>query len=100
MAELSVFWNLVTLVVPAVVILTTLFGLLARGDPKPGGVALFLRVGVVGFLIGAIVWYLIERTALWTGRPDAVVNGYRGLVGGSILLLLLGVFGAVLKKKH
>ena len=93
-------WTLVTLVVPAVVILTTLFGLLARGDPKPGGVALFLRVGVVGLLLGGIVWYLVERTALWTGRPDFVVNAYRGLIGGALLLIVMGGFGAVLKKKH
>lgn len=99
MAELSALMNLITLVVPALVILTTLFGLLARGDPKPGGVALFLRVGVVGFLLGAITWYLVERTALWTGRPGAVVNAYRGLVAGSLLLIAIGVFGAFLKRK-
>jgi hypothetical protein len=29
--------TIIQLVVPAVVVLATLFGLLARGDPKPGG---------------------------------------------------------------
>ena len=100
MAEASVLWTLVSFIVPAVVVLTTLFGLLARGDPKPGGVALFLRVGVVGLLLGGIVWYLVERTALWTGRPDFVVNAYRGLVAGSMLLIAMGGFGAMLKKRQ
>jgi len=60
--------TLVELVVPAVVIFTTLFGLLARGNPKPGGVALFLRVGLAGLALAGAVFYLVEKTAALGGR--------------------------------
>jgi hypothetical protein len=92
--------TVVELVVPAVVIFTTLFGVLARGDPKPGGVALFARVGVVGLLLGGVVFFLVEKTSVITGRPEVVVNGYRGLIGGGLLLVVFAAFGMVLKKQR
>jgi hypothetical protein len=92
--------TIVELVLPALIIFTTLFGVLARGNPKPGGVALFARVGIVGLLLGAAVFFLVEKTSVITGRPEVVVNGYRGLVGGGVLLLLFAAFGMVLKKQR
>jgi hypothetical protein len=92
--------TLIELIVPALVVFTTLFGLLARGNPKPGGVALFLRVGIVGIALGAGLWYLVEKTAVLTGRPELAVNIYRGLGGGGILLAAMGVFGLVLQRQR
>jgi hypothetical protein len=91
--------TIVQLVLPALVIFTTLFGVLARGNPKPGGVALFARVGIAGLALGGAAFYLVEKTSVVTGRPELAVNAYRGLVGGGILLVLFAVFGAVLKRK-
>jgi hypothetical protein len=91
--------TIVELVVPAVVVFTTLFGLLARGDPKPGGVALFARVGVAGLVLGAAGFYLVEKTSALAGRPALAVNVYRGLGGGGALLLLFAIFGMMLKKR-
>jgi hypothetical protein len=91
--------TLVQMVLPALVVFTTLFGVLARGNPKPGGVALFARVGVAGLLLGAGLFYLVEKTSVLTGRPELVVNAYRGFLGGGALLLLFALFGAVLKRK-
>jgi hypothetical protein len=91
---------LVELIVPAVIVFTTLFGLLARGNPKPGGVALFLRVGLVGLALAAGLFYLVEKTAVLAGRPEVAVNIYRGLGGGGALLVAMAVFGMVLKKKE
>jgi len=92
--------TLVELTVPALIVFTTLFGLLARGNPKPGGVALFLRVGLVGFALGAALYYLVEKTAALGGRPEIAVNIYRGLGGGGILLVAMGLFGVVLQRQR
>ena len=86
-------------VLPALIVFFTLFGLLARGDPKPGGVALFLRVGLTGLVLGAALFFLVEKTAVLAGRPALAVNIYRGLVGGGLLLIAFAAFGAVLKRK-
>ena len=91
--------TLVQTVVPALVIFVTLFGLMARGDPKPGGVALFFRVGLVGLVLGAGLFFLVEKTAVVAGRPAIAVDIYRGLVGGGILLLAFAGFGQVLKRR-
>ena len=91
--------TLAELVVPAVVIFTTLFGLLARGNPRPGGVALFLRVGLVGLALAAAVFYLVEKTAALGGRPELAVNIYRGLGAGGAFLVVMALFGTVLKRK-
>lgn len=98
--------TVVQIVLPAVVLFTTLFGLLARGDPKPGGVALFLRVGLVGLVVGAALWLIAEKTGLLAGPAGKgdrlgafVVNASRGFVGGGLLLVAFAAFGAVLKRR-
>jgi hypothetical protein len=92
--------TLAELVVPAVVVFTTLFGLLARGTPKPGGVALFLRVGLVGVALGGALFYLVEKTAALGGRPQVAVNVYRGLAVGGALLIVMALFGVALKRRQ
>ena len=87
------------LVIPPLVVFTTLFGLLARGNPKPGGVALFLRVGLVGLALAAALFYLVEKTAVLAGRPEIAVNAYRGLAAGGALLVAFAVFGIALQKR-
>ena len=47
---------------PAIVVFTTLFGVMARGNPKPGGVALFLRVGLAGLALSLGLFYLVTKT--------------------------------------
>jgi hypothetical protein len=91
--------TLLQILLPAVFVFTTLFGLLARGNPKPGGVALFMRVGLAGLVLGGALYYLIEKTSVVAGHPDLAVNAARGLVGGGILLSLFAVFGMLLKRK-
>jgi hypothetical protein len=90
--------TLVEMVIPAVFVLTTLFGVLSRADPKPGGVALFLRVGLVGSGIGAAVWYAVWRAGVTGPFGDALRNGTMGLVAFGGLLVLMGAFGAILKR--
>jgi hypothetical protein len=92
--------TLIELVIPALVVTTTLFGVLARGNPRPGGVALFARVGIADVLLGAALFFVLEKTSVLTGHPPTVVNVYRGLVGGGVLLVLFAVFGVVLKKQR
>jgi hypothetical protein len=92
--------TLVELIVPALVVTTSLFGVLARGNPKPGGVALFARVGIADLVLGAVIFFVLEKTSVITGHPQMVVNIYRGLAGGGVLLILFAVFGVVLKKQR
>jgi len=93
--------TIVELVLPALILFTTLFGVLARGNPKPGGVALFARVGLVGLALGGAAFYVIEKTDLLPPPPpELAVNAYRGVVAGSVLLLLFAAFGVVLKRKQ
>jgi hypothetical protein len=91
--------TLAELVLPPLVVFTTLFGLLARGDPKPGGVSLFLRVGLCGLALAAGLFYLVEKTAVLAGRPEIAVNAYRGLGGGGVLLVAFAIFGMFLKQR-
>jgi len=91
--------TLAELVIPPLVVFTTLFGLLARGNPKPGGVALFLRVGLVGLALAAGLFYVVEKTSVPAGRPDIAVNAYRGLGIGGVLLVAMAVFGMFLQKR-
>ena len=91
--------TLAELVIPPLVVFTTLFGLLARGTPKPGGVSLFLRVGLVGLALAAGLFYLVEKTAVLAGRPAIAVNAYRGLGTGGVLLVAMAVFGLFLQKR-
>jgi hypothetical protein len=92
--------SIIEMVLPALVVFTTLFGVLARGNPKPGGVALFLRVGLVGLALGAALFFVVEKTAVIAGRPELALNIYRGLVGGGLLLVVFAVFGMVLKRER
>jgi hypothetical protein len=68
--------TVVQIVLPALLVFTTLFGLLARGNPRPGGVALFMRVGQLAVIVTA------------------------GFLGGGLLLVLFAAFGFVLKGKR
>jgi hypothetical protein len=92
--------TLLQVVLPAVVVFTTLFGLLSRGDPRPGGVALFWRVGLVGLGLGALLWYLTFQTSTLATMPDFVRNLYRGLLGGGFLLTGFAAIGSWLKNKQ
>lgn len=90
--------TLIEMIVPTVIVITTLFGLLARGDPKPGGVALFLRVGLVSLALAGGLFFLVEKTAALGGRPEIAVNVYRGLGIGGALLVIMAAFGTILKR--
>ena len=89
------------MVIPAVVVFTTLFGLLGRGNPPPGGVALFLRVGIAGLLLAAAVWYLAEKTYfIGAGWLNVATNLYIGLAAGGAFLVVMGAFGVLLKRQQ
>jgi hypothetical protein len=92
--------TIVELVLPPLIVFTTLFGVLARGNPKPGGVALFARVGIAGLVLGAALFFVVQKTSVFTGQPEVAVNAYRGFIGGGVLLVLFAAFGAVLKKQR
>ena len=106
LAEFALCWpevimsTLLQIVLPAVVIFTTLFGLLSRGDPRPGGVALFWRVGLVGLALGGVLWYLTFQTRALAELPAFVGNLYRGLLGGGVLLTGFAAVGSWLKGKQ
>ncbi|HZS39395.1 MAG TPA: hypothetical protein VFF06_21330 [Polyangia bacterium] len=88
------------IVLPAIVIFTTLFGLLSRGDPRPGGVALFWRVGLTGLALGGILFYVTFRTSAFANLPAFVSHLYYGLLIGGTLLTLFAAAGTALKKKE
>jgi hypothetical protein len=92
--------TILALTVPGAVVLITLFGLLARGNPKPGGVALFWRVGLVGLGLGAATWYLTAKSGLLPPLPDLVHLAYRGLLVGAAVIVVLAALGTALKRKH
>jgi hypothetical protein len=92
--------TLLQIVLPAVVVFTTLFGVLSRGDPKPGGVALFWRVGLAGLLLGGVLAYLTLRTSALAATPAFVRNLYLGLLVGGGLLSLFAALGTSLKNKR
>jgi len=90
------------IVIPAVVVFTTLFGLLGRGNPPPGGVALFLRVGLAGLALCGAIFYVLEATHL-LDQPavrQIATNAYRGLGVGGAVMVAMGIFGVVLKRKE
>jgi hypothetical protein len=92
--------TLVQIVLPALVVFTTLFGLLSRGDPRPGGVALFWRVGLTGLFAGAALWYLTFRTGALAATPAFVRDLYLGLLLGGGILTLFAALGTSLKNKR
>jgi hypothetical protein len=83
--------------VPSVVVFTTLFGLLARGNPRPGGVALFWRVGLTGLVVGLLG--LFAGSKVWEETPAFVVHACWGFVGLGVLCVAFAAFGSVLKKQ-
>jgi len=85
------------LLVPSVIVFTTLFGLLARGNPRPGGVALFWRVGLVGVALGVVG--LFAGSKLFEAPPSLAVNASWGFVGVGVLAVALAMFGSILKRK-
>ena len=84
--------------IPALLIVITLFGVLARGNPKPGGVALFWRVGLVGVGLGAGAWYVATQTAIGHSLPALVHDGYRGLLILAGLIVVVALVGSMLKR--
>jgi hypothetical protein len=92
--------TLLEVVLPAAVVFTTLFGLLSRGDPRPGGVALFWRVGLCGLGLGALLWYLTLRTSALAAMPEFVRNLYRGMLLGGLGLTLFAALGSSLKRQR
>ncbi len=91
--------TLLEVVLPAIIIFTTLFGLLSRGDPRPGGVALFWRVGLVGLALGGVLAYLTFKTSALVSMPGFVSHMYSGLIIGGGLLTLFAAAGTALKNK-
>jgi hypothetical protein len=51
-------------------------------------------------VLGGALFFLVEKTSVLTGHPEVLVNAYRGLVGGGVLLVLFAVFGLVLKRQR
>lgn len=92
--------TLFQVVVPAFLVFTMLFGLLSRGDPRPGGVALFWRVGIVGLLLGAVAWYLTVKLDLLASTPIFVQRLYQGLIIGGGFLTAFAAIGSALKKQR
>jgi hypothetical protein len=92
--------TILAMTVPGAVILITLFGLLARGNPKPGGVALFWRVGLVGLGLGFVTWYLSAKSGLLPPLPDVVHLAYRGLLIGAAAIVVLAALGSALKRQR
>ena len=94
-------WTLIQIVVPALVVLTTLFGAAGARQPQAGRRrAVLPRRASSGLILAGALFYLVEKTAVLAGRPELVVNAYRGIGGGSALLLLMAAFGVALKRKQ
>jgi hypothetical protein len=86
------------LVLPSVVVYTLLFGLLSRGSPRPGGVALFWRVGLVGCALGAALWYLTVKTSALVSLPEFVRVAWYGLLLAGAVLTAFAALGTALKR--
>ena len=92
--------TILAMIIPAAVVLITLFGILARGNPKPGGVALFWRVGLVGLGLGFAVWYLTAKSRLLPAVPDAVHQADTGLLVGASTIVVIAALGSALKRQR
>jgi len=92
--------TILAMTIPGAVVLITLFGLLARGNPKPGGVALFWRVGLVGLGLGFAVWYLTAKSGLLPSLPTAVHDANTGLLVGSAAIVVIAALGSALKRQR
>jgi hypothetical protein len=91
---------LLEVVLPAVVVFTMLFGVLSRGSPRPGGVALFWRVGLVGLALAGALLYLTHHTNALVNTPAFVRRAYVGLFVGGAALTAFAAIGTWLKKKE
>jgi len=92
--------TILAMTIPGAVVLITLFGLLARGNPKPGGVALFWRVGLVGLGLGFGVWYLTARSGVFSSVPTAVSHATTGLLVGAAAIVVIAALGSALKRQR
>lgn len=92
--------TILALTVPGAAVLITLFGLLARGNPKPGGVALFWRVGLVGLGLGFGAWYLLAKSRLLPNLPATVHHAYTGLLVGAAAIVVIAALGSALKRQR
>lgn len=92
--------TILAMTLPGAVVLITLFGLLARGNPKPGGVTLFWRVGLVGLGLGFTVWYLTAKSGLLPSVPAAVNDACTGLLVGSSAIVVIAALGSALKRQR
>jgi hypothetical protein len=92
--------TILAMTIPGAVVLITLFGLLARGNPAPGGVALFWRVGLVGLGLGFATWYLTAQSGLLPAMPSAIHHAYRGLIVGSAAITVIAAIGSALKRQR
>lgn len=92
--------TLLAMTLPPAVFLITLFGLLARGNPKPSGVALFWRVGLVGLGLGFGLWYLIARSGLLPSLPSFVQQSNQGLLIGAAAITVIAALGTALKRQR
>jgi hypothetical protein len=92
--------TILAMTIPGAVVLITLFGLLARGNPKPGGVALFWRVGLVGLGLGFATWYLTAKSGLLPSLPEVVHHATTGLLVGAAALVVIAALGSALKRQR
>jgi len=92
--------TILALTIPGAAILITLFGLLARGNPKPGGVTLFWRVGLVGLGLGFGAWYLFAKSGLLPPMPAPVHHAYTGLLVGAAAIVVIAALGSALKRQR
>jgi hypothetical protein len=92
--------TLLAMTIPAAVVLITLFGVLARGNPKPGGVTLFWRVGLVALGLGLAAWFLLTKSGLLPPVPAIVHRAYQGLLIGAAAVVVLAALGSALKRQR
>jgi hypothetical protein len=92
--------TILAMTMPAAAVLITLFGVLARGNPKPSGVALFWRVGLVGLGLGFALWYLAARSGWLPPLPGVVHLAYRGLLIGAAGIVVIAGLGTALKRQR
>ena len=92
--------TILAMTVPAAVVLITLFGVLARGNPTPGGVALFWRVGLVGLALSLAAWFLLAKSDLLPPLPALVHHATWGLLVGSAGIVVIAAIGSALKRKR
>jgi hypothetical protein len=89
------------MILPSIAVFTTLFVLMLRRKPKLGGVALFLRVGLIGLALAAGLFYLMTKTQAFNPAVAAVaINISRGLGMGGGLLIVMAAIGVMLKREQ